>query len=333
MNRFLFALALTSILVSCNNDPLQVDLSSDQRLSMDYLNMDSLLFNNKESLDEVNALLKVKIPDLYAYQLGHCLGIGSQEDSIVETSLTLFYADTFVRNLEMEIAQKFNKLEKYKEEINEAFSYLHYHFPKGRLPKSIVFMNSFFASSAFCTENEIGVGLERYLGISSKSIQMLPPHEFFEWMKEDMNAEFLTRDVLASWILTHYIPETNGNLAEKMIYWGKVLYLTNATLPEDKGRIVLRYSNEDIIWAEENLYSFWKYLVDENMLFTKDEQLQANMLHEGPFTPGLPEKGPDRLGQFLGWKMVKQYVEFNDVSLKDLLDVPYNDILQSFEIE
>lgn len=332
MKRILLVVFLLSLIVACNNSPLKVNLVAENEMKLQYLNMDSLLFNSSD-IGETHARLRNEIPDLYAYQLGHCLGIASEEDSLVKASLTLFFQDSFVRNLETEIAMEFGDVSRFKNEINKAFSYLHYHFPKGKFPEKIVFMNSFFASSAFCTENEIGIGLERYLGVNSESIQMLPPQEFFEWMKVDMNKEFIVRDVLTSWILTHYVPENNGNLAEKMIYWGKVLYLTNASIPEDNGRLVLRYSQDDFTWAEENLYSFWKYLVDENLLFTKDEQLQANMLHEGPFTPGLPEKGPDRLGQYLGWKMVKQYIEFNDVPLEDLIETPYNDILQSFEIE
>ena len=57
------------------------------------------------------------------------------------------------------------------------------------------------------------------------------------------------------------------------------------------------------------------------------------MLNDGPFTIGLPEKGPDRLGQFLGWRMIQIYMEKNDISLEALVKVPYNEILQAYEIE
>ena len=83
----------------------------------------------------------------------------------------------------------------------------------------------------------------------------------------------------------------------------------------------------------KNEFGFWKYLVNEKLLFKIDELNIINMLKEGPFTPGLPERGPDRLGQYLGWRMVKQYVESKEVPLKELSDIPYNDILQNYEIE
>ena len=58
-----------------------------------------------------------------------------------------------------------------------------------------------------------------------------------------------------------------------------------------------------------------------------------NMLGEGPFTPGLPEKGPDRLGQYLGWQMVRAFNNDKEMKLSDLMKVPYNTILQAYEIK
>jgi uncharacterized protein YjaZ len=58
------------------------------------------------------------------------------------------------------------------------------------------------------------------------------------------------------------------------------------------------------------------------------------LLNEGPFTVGLPEKSPDRLGQFLGWKIVREFMEQNEsISFNELIKLPYNTILQSYEIE
>ena len=58
------------------------------------------------------------------------------------------------------------------------------------------------------------------------------------------------------------------------------------------------------------------------------------MINPGPTTSGLPEKAaPDRMGQFIGYRMVKNYVEESQLDLNVLVEVPYNDILQSYEIE
>ena len=76
-----------------------------------------------------------------------------------------------------------------------------------------------------------------------------------------------------------------------MIFWGKVLYLVEAGLPEEEKNLILRYSKEQIEWAQNHEFEIWKYLIDEEMLFNTDEKLIANMISPGPFTIGLPDKG------------------------------------------
>ncbi len=133
--------------------------------------------------------------------------------------------------------------------------------------------------------------------------------------------------------MTHFLPETKGNTAEKMVYWGKIIYLTEAAYPEMDINLIMRYSVSDFEWATKNEFAFWEYLVKEKMLFNENERDQMNLLGDAPFTVGLPEKGPDRLGQFIGWKMVRAYMKANPkMSLADMIKVPYNQILQEYEI-
>ena len=73
--------------------------------------------------------------------------------------------------------------------------------------------------------------------------------------------------------------------------------------------------------------------VNEKMLFKNNDLDKANLLKEAPFTIGLPEKSPDRFGQFLGWQMVRHYMKKNKITLEELIKIPYNNILQEYEIE
>jgi uncharacterized protein YjaZ len=57
------------------------------------------------------------------------------------------------------------------------------------------------------------------------------------------------------------------------------------------------------------------------------------LLKEGPFTIGLPEKGPDRLGQFLGYRMILKYMEAKEITVEQLINTPYTDILVEYEID
>lgn len=319
--------------VSCSYNPLDVD-SSNTKLTLGFENIDKDL-QQADSLELLTLSRKFKseIKEAFEYQVGYCLQIGKVSDADFASSYLTYKQDTFIQKLEKEIANAFPSTEKSEVEITEGFRYLKTHLPKAKLPKKVVFMNSLFVANAFATENEIAVGLERYLGPKSPSVRSLPSEPFYDWVKEGMDVRYLERDVLASWINAHLVKEQEGNLAQKIIRWGKVLYLTEAAFPEMDKSIILRYSTEDYAWAIENEGFFWKHLIDQELLFKIDERVSQNMLGEGPFTPGLPEKAPDRLGQFLGYRMVKQYMESSKSSFESLMKVEYNEILQAYESE
>jgi hypothetical protein len=330
---FFLAGSIALLISSCANDPLDVD-ASDVKVNIGFVNMDSIWSkSNGRDFLKADADFRARIPEMYEYELGYCLRVGRISDTALINSLTQFKNDPFMSRVGKAIKREFKDLSSVKAELLDGFRHVKYHLPSAKLPTNIVFMNSVFTSSAFSSQKEIGIGLERYLGEKSAVIEDLPNDMFFGWIKEGMDRRYLVRDAFSSWIMTHYIPETDGNLAEQIIRWGKILYLTEAAIPDAPESIIPRYSEEDYKWALENEYSLWKYLVDQKMLFKIDELNKTNLLNEGPFTPGLPEKGPDRLGQFLGWRMVRKYMEVKDITVEELMNVPYTEIIVEYEID
>ena len=330
---FFIAGSIALLISSCANDPLDVD-ASDVKVNIGFVNMDSI-WSKSDGRDflKADADFRERIPEMYEYELGYCLRVGRISDTALINSLTQFKNDPFMSRVGKAIKREFKDLTSVKSELLDGFRHIKYHLPSAKLPANIVFMNSVFTSSAFSSQKEIGIGLERYLGEKSAVIEDLPNDMFFTWIKEGMDRRYLVRDAFSSWIMTHYIPETDGNLAEQIIRWGKILYLTEAAIPDAPESIIPRYSEEDYKWALENEYSLWKYLVDQKMLFKIDELNKTNLLNEGPFTPGLPEKGPDRLGQFLGWRMVRKYMEVKDITVEELMTIPYTEIIVEYEID
>lgn len=326
-------ISILTILISCNRNPLDVEASNIQ-IKVDFVNLDSIFVHSDSAQLISSHHFNLKnIQEIYEYELGHCLGFANVSDTTFIKSINLFLADPYIIRLEKRISEKFPTLEPVKKEIVEGLQHLRYHFPKGNIPNHIVFMNSLFASNTFCTENQIGIGLERYLGKNTDVIKELPPDQFFEWIREGMDAKFLSRDALCAWIMTHYVEEVDGNLAENIVRWGKVLYLTQAAFPQASPALIMRYDEEDYKWAIENEYAFWTYLVKEKMLFKIDDRNKMNMLNEGPFTVGLPEKGPDRLGQFLGLRIIQKFMDSKEITLEELVNAPYTEILVEYEID
>lgn len=329
-NIFLVSLVFL-IVTGCKRNPLDADISNT-KVSIEFVNLDSLLYKTPpEDLTDLRKNLSSTISEIFDYQIGYCMRIGKVHDTAFVNSIIQYRSDKTIQQLEAEMEKEFKDLSKQKENLVTAFRYLKTQIPNAVVPSHIVFQNSLFNSSAFCTEKEIGIGLDQYLGEHSPTVKSLPSEPFYDWIKKGYNRTFMERDAVLSWILTHVLPETKGNLAEEIIYHGKAIYITEATMPNVSKNIIIRYSEENFKWAKENEYKFWKYLVDENLLFKTDERNSKNMLGEGPFTAGLPEKGPDRLGQYLGWIIVKNYMENSKTTFEELIHIPYNEILQTYK--
>lgn len=328
----IIVLLLLSFVFACSNSKLDID-SSSVKVDIKFIDLDSTISHSKiDDIQKWNSEFKRTIPELYDYQIGYCLRIGQVSDSTFQSAILDFRRDKYMAKVENRISEKFKDKSRIKENLISAFQHLKYHFPKGKIPSEIVFMNSIFNSNCWSSDKEIGIGLERYLGKNTDVIKQLPPQTYYPWIKERMDVTYLERDALCSWILTHYVPEGQKDLAEAIIRWGKILYLTEASLPNLPKNVIMRYTQKDYDYAIKNEYNFWKYLCDEKLLFKLNETTIANMLNDAPFTSGLPDKTPDRLGQFIGWRIVQKFMEKNDVTLEQLIKTPYQNILQEYEI-
>ena len=316
---------------TCSHDPFKTSIKGI-KIDLKFFNLDSALRNSgdKELLN-LKSKFKRDNSSILDYTFAYCIGGSLQSDSSYINGLKRFYSNNYIQRLEKRLQKKQGDFSFEKKELLIAFKRLKAFFSKEKIPNTIYFINSSFSASVFCTEKEIAIGVERYLGPNEKVIQELPNEQFFTWIKNGMKKEYLLRDVMAAWLMTHYFPETSENYASEMMRWGKILYITQATMPDKELNQILRYSKSQFDWALKSEGMFWKYLVENELLFKTDEKTRSNLLNEGPFTSGLPEESPDRLGQFLAWRIVHQYMETHDISIAELNKKSYNELLQNYK--
>jgi hypothetical protein len=328
------ALFIFSLLLSgCNSNRFNIDIT-DVKLNLDFINLDSLIKkSNEKELTKIRDEFRKEKSDIFDYNVGYCLRINLNNDTALLNGKNRFYKNDYINELEINITKANILNTERKKNIIEAFKRLKKLIPKGKMPKSIYQINSSFSSSIFSTEKEIAIGIERYLGTENKMIKKLPSQEFYAWIKESMRPEYLERDILAAWLMTNYLEETTENYASEMIRWGKILFITELCLSNTEKRLILRYNQAQFKWAENSTESIWKYLVKNEILFKIDEETRMNLLKEGPYTIGLPEESPDRIGQYMGYKIVSNYMNSSDITLEKLIKIPYNEILQKYKLD
>lgn len=312
---------LFSLLSSCDQNKLDVDVS-DIDVEINYFNLNKELFSS-EDLKSTNREMYDRFGDIYEIYISNCLKMGSATQMGIEDRLKAFVGNKDMQLVAQDIEKVFGDLSGLKERIDEAFKHLVYYYEEGKIPKNILFYNSTFEYGVISYKQNIGIGLEMYLGPDSDVIKRLPPIEFPEYQKEKMSSEYLVVDVMRSWFEYHYMEdEEPENFMETLIRNGKIMYMLDAILPKEKDYVKIRYSRDQLDWVESNENNIWKVIVDSDILFTSDIKVIRNYFGDGPFTPGLPQGAPPRAGMYIGWKMVRDFMEANpELKLPDLMAI------------
>jgi uncharacterized protein YjaZ len=118
------------------------------------------------------------------------------------------------------------------------------------------------------------------------------------------------------------IPKTlpGNNLLGQMIDAGKRAYFVDAMIPGCADRFKIGYSQPQYDWIVKNEQHVWAAIIENRMLYTSDGQLIRAFMADGPFTAEFSHEAPARLGEWIGWQIVRHYMASNGgVSLPALL--------------
>jgi len=320
-------------LFSCgSSDPLDVDVSEMKvQIEFERFEQEFAKAASANEMEKVNQTLMAKAGELYEFYIFDLLSVSPEHDSI-GSYLWYFQNDPTIDLVNQDINNKFSDMSILQDRIIDMFKHLKYHLPAAPLPIRIVTYNSAFRYGVTSTSNQIGLGLDMYLGASNRNIEQLA---FPQYMKAKMDDQFLPVDIANSWAMTNIFAESPGEtFVSYMIYYGKLIYLVDAMMPDLEDCLKVRYTQSEYDFALASEFDVWQLLVDRNWIYSTEVKLIMRYFHDAPTTVEI-EGSPDRMGQFMGWQMVKQYMEKNpEVTVKDLIEeTNESKILKAYKAE
>jgi uncharacterized protein YjaZ len=66
----------------------------------------------------------------------------------------------------------------------------------------------------------------------------------------------------------------------------------------------------------------WRYFIEKELLYSTDPKLGARFINPAPFSKfylEIDNESPGMLGRYLGWKIVRAYMEKNDTDVQRLM--------------
>ncbi|WP_111306745.1 gliding motility lipoprotein GldB [Confluentibacter sediminis] len=234
--------------------------------------------------------------------------------------------DTLQKQLFFEVEKAFPNFDESEQEIESLFNHLKYYFPAFKVPRVITTTSDVdYRHKVIVTDTIDIISLDTYLGSD---------HEFYQGIQQyitaDMNKGQIVVDLADAYAQRYIYRPQNNTLLDEMIYYGKQLYFKDMMIPFKTEAERIAYTQEQLDWAIANESLIWRYFVERELLYSTDSKLPGRFIIPAPFSKFYLEQidaeSPDKLGQFIGWQIVRAYMDQNHVSLIHMFDASTEEI-------
>ena len=229
--------------------------------------------------------------------------------------------DTLQIQLNDAVVEVFPESLDLEDDLILLFKHIKYYFPEFQSPKIYTATSDVdYRTQVIANDSLLILELDTFLGRE---------HPFYEgipiYIAQNMDPSQLIPKV-AEVYAQYFVPKPmDRTLLAQMVFHGKVLYLLDLWLPETADQFKIGYSGDDIAWAETNEEDIWKYFIENELLYATQSKLQQRFIEPAPFSKfnlEIDNESPGRIGRWVGWQIVRSYMDTNPVSLQQMLNTP-----------
>ena len=313
--RILLSFILTALfLASCQRDTgrLDVDISNIPDPGMEVHRYGCDLF----AIDPDN--IGEELPQLaekYTFFLGK-----PPFDTLSYIRIYEFITDPLLIEVATACDTIFSDTKYFEKKLNEAWKYYQYYYPEATVPEVYSYVSGLdFEYPVQLHQGILLIALDMYLG---RDFEPYAAARIPHYRSRRATPEHLIRDVMIE--VGNSTPKgykEENQLLDQMVEKGKLLYFLDATLPDLHDTIKIGYSGSQLAWCEENETNLWAFLIENELLFSSDYEKTHKLIIDGPFTSYFPQGSPGRTGWWVGWQIVRSFMENNpDVTLPQLME-------------
>jgi gliding motility-associated lipoprotein GldB len=234
--------------------------------------------------------------------------------------------DSLWRELYSEVQKKYADFSTVQSETEDLFKHVKYYFPETKIPKVITVISEMdYNNRVIYAGSLVIISLEMYLGKEHKFYQ------FPSYIKQNFEQRQIMPDIVSGFFKYKMAANQEKSLLSNMIYAGKELYLKQLLLPDYSDADKMGYTAEQIIWCEENESYMWRYFIQKELLYSVDQKLIPRFINMAPFSKfylEIDNETPGRVGAWIGWQIVRSFMENNEVSLQQLLSSSSREIFE-----
>lgn len=317
--RYYFFLLILLITNSCTNQNRFEFDYKNELVDVEIHRLDLAMIE----LDTVNLITSIKAiyqeyPNCFNLYINNFETVDFQDTLSISNSINHFINHPIVKDINEAVLHTFSEIGSIEEEISIAYTYLKHYFPGIQLPEIFFFTSGLSNSFLYSDDLRlIGLGSDFYLGSDFAHYQ----DYMYEYLIPHLTPENLSVDLLFTILLSNFPFDSNQKrLIDEMIYRGKIRYLLSVIMPSRADSEVLSFTKNQDLWANQYEKESWQAMVINKHLFSKESLVISKYLENAPFTAPISQDSPGRMGEWIGFHIVKKYMDKNrDVSLAELM--------------
>lgn len=275
--------------------------------------------------------LKQEHPGFYDDFMQEILGVSGSPTDTTTLAVTADFFSGYAPIYDS-VKKIYNDLDWFRKEMEKGYQYVKYYFPNYKTGKAFFFLGPFDAPGVASTRNGLAIGLQQYAGSNFSVYQMPQMIEMFPlYISRRFSKEYLTANCMKAVVLELFPDQSAGKpLIEQMVEKGKQWWLLDQFLPYAPDSVKTGYTKHQLDWCQKNEGLIWAEIVRNEDLNSLNPIVIQSYIGEGPFTQGMPpEDSPGNIGQWLGWQILKKYIDKNP-SLKpeEIMKTPARIIIE-----
>lgn len=236
--------------------------------------------------------------------------------------------DTIQQQLNIEVEKAFTIDNSFEDEITSLFKHLKYYYKEFVTPR-VITLTSYvdYRNKTIVTDSIVLIALDTYLG---------EDHEFYidihNYLKQNFKSSQIVSDIATQYAKQKIFQPKRKSFLDEMIYYGKVLYFKDVMIPFKEDKEKIGYTTQQLDWVIDNESYIWRYFVERELLFDTNPKLLERFINPAPFSKfnlELDRESPGRIGQYIGWQIVRAYMKNNDDTLQQMLSTNAEDIFNN----
>lgn len=331
MSNFKIVFSLIILVSACTNkNRFEIRNNESETQLVPLIRFDSLLLHaDTSNLKAELKRLYSNYPEFMPYFAEQIIGANASDTAEVTRLIKAFRANKEFEKVNADVQKTFANVDSIKSDIATAYQYLHHYFPEIKTPP-IYFFVSGFNRSIILEDDFVGIGLDLYLGSNYPNYAEIS----YQYLVYNMRPTSIAPDLISAMLFRHFqFDGGQERLLENMLYRGKIMFLLSVVMPRIAPNDIMGYTRFQWEWCRKYEEEIWNAMIAQKDLYSTDQLLINKYLNDAPFTASISQESPGRLGTWVGWQIIQNYMDKNpDITLQNLMnDFNYQSILNKSE--